>query len=37
VSWDGKDDSGYILPSGIYLYSMQINDYKAFRKMTFTK
>ncbi|MBN2001577.1 DUF11 domain-containing protein [candidate division KSB1 bacterium] len=35
--WDGFDDRGQQVPTGIYLYRLIINDFTATRKMTFTK
>ena len=26
VRWDGRDVSGTVVPSGVYLYTLQIND-----------
>ena len=37
VSWDGKDDNGTPLPSGIYLYDFRINGHKFTKKMSFIK
>ena len=37
VDWDGKDASGVVVPSGTYIYSLEVNDYKAVRRMTMTK
>jgi hypothetical protein len=33
VSWDGKNDRNQIVSSGIYLYSLQVNDQIKTRKM----
>lgn len=33
IQWDGKNDSGYNVPSGIYLLLMEADSYRAVRKM----
>jgi hypothetical protein len=37
VSWNGKDANGKVLPSGTYLYKLQVNDYEETKKMEFLK
>ncbi|NUM74433.1 hypothetical protein HUU40_08740, partial [candidate division KSB1 bacterium] len=37
VVWDGKDNSGQSVPSGIYLYRLRVNDFVQTRKMSFVK
>lgn len=37
VSWDGKDDSGKEVASGIYFYRLKAGDYNNSRKMVLMK
>jgi hypothetical protein len=38
VSWDGRDQSGAVLPSGIYFYTLEANGQAiAVKKMTLLK
>jgi len=37
VSWDGKNDSGVSMPSGVYLYRVLAGSYLASKKMTLLK
>lgn len=37
VVWDGKDDSGNDLSSGIYFYTLEVGDYRETKKMTLIK
>ncbi len=37
VSWDGKDDRGNDVSSGIYFYTFTAGDYRNTRKMAFLK
>lgn len=37
TTWDGKDSFGAIVPSGIYFYSIQTNNYTQTRKMILLK
>lgn len=35
--WNGTDESGQMVPSGTYLYRLQINGYQEMKKMTLLK
>jgi hypothetical protein len=37
VSWDGRDESGNIVPSGIYLYSLKAGNFIESKKMILMK
>ncbi len=37
VSWDGRDDAGRPLPSGVYFYEIEAGAFRATRKMTLLK
>jgi len=37
IEWDGRDESGLIVPSGTYIYSLDVNGFRAYRRMTMTK
>nr|MBP9211730.1 T9SS type A sorting domain-containing protein [Bacteroidota bacterium] len=37
VVWDGKDNHGILLSSGIYYYQIRSKEYRSARKMTFVK
>ena len=37
VIWDGTDESGNEVPSGIYLYKLQTNDFSQVKKMIMLK
>jgi hypothetical protein len=37
VNWDGRDERGQIVPSGVYLYKLRVNGFAQTRKMTFMK
>ncbi len=37
VTWDGKDNSGIVLPTGTYIYKLQVNGFEVARKMEFVK
>ena len=33
VLWDGRDDSGQSVSSGVYLYRLQAGEYHAVKRM----
>jgi hypothetical protein len=37
ITWDGKDDNGQRVSSGIYIYMLEAGDIKQSRKMTLVK
>ncbi len=37
VTWNGRDDAGNALPSGIYIYKLTTSNFNAARKMTLLK
>ncbi|MBN1352358.1 FG-GAP repeat protein [candidate division KSB1 bacterium] len=37
VVWDGKDNLGKIMPTGIYLYKLVSSDYSEIRKLVFVR
>ena len=37
ITWDGKDDSGLNMPSGVYLYRIHAGTFLASKKMTLLK
>jgi hypothetical protein len=37
ITWDGKDERGQTLPSGVYLYKLRVNGFAQMRKMIFMK
>lgn len=37
VVWDGRDDQGQVLPSGIYVYKFQVGNFVASRRMLLLK
>ena len=37
VVWDGKNDRGQFVNSGIYFYEMEIGDFRERQKVVFLK
>ncbi|HNS71964.1 MAG TPA: FlgD immunoglobulin-like domain containing protein [bacterium] len=37
MEWDGRDANGSVVPTGTYFYSLEINGFKAVRRMTMAK
>ncbi|MBN1482564.1 T9SS C-terminal target domain-containing protein [candidate division KSB1 bacterium] len=37
IVWDGQDDSGQVMPSGVYIYSITADQYKSTRKLVLVK
>jgi len=37
ITWDGKDDAGMTMPSGVYLYRVHAGSFLASKKMTLLK
>ncbi|MCG8608833.1 S8 family serine peptidase [bacterium] len=37
IQWDGRDELGRLVPSGVYLYRMQANEFSAVKKMALVK
>ena len=37
ISWNGKDDNGSDVVSGVYFYKMQTNEFVAIKKMMLMK
>ncbi len=35
VQWDGRDESGMVVPSGVYLYRLKVGQQQAVRRMVF--
>jgi flagellar hook assembly protein FlgD len=33
LTWDGKDDRGIELPSGVYFYRLETGDFQASKKL----
>ncbi len=37
LNWDGRNDAGQLVPSGVYFYRMKAGDYIALKKMLLVK
>ena len=37
AEWDGRDNFGMVVPTGTYLYVLDVNGFKSVRKMAFMK
>jgi hypothetical protein len=37
IIWDGKDEHGQLVPSGVYLYKLSVNGFVQTKKMSFVK
>ena len=37
IEWDGLDNAGFRAPSGLYFYSIQVNNFRQTKKMALTK
>lgn len=37
VKWDGRDDSGKLVPSGVYIYKIEVGDIAQTKKMLLMK
>lgn len=37
IGWNSRDMSNSLVPSGVYYYSIEVNDFKAVRRMIFAK
>ncbi|MDD5231237.1 MAG: T9SS type A sorting domain-containing protein, partial [Candidatus Marinimicrobia bacterium] len=37
ITWNGLDDNGLMVPSGIYFYTLNVNGFNATKKMVFVK
>jgi hypothetical protein len=37
ITWNGRDNAGKVVPSGVYLYKLRVNGFEETRKMTLMK
>jgi flagellar hook assembly protein FlgD len=37
MNWDGKDDTGKTVSSGVYIYRMKTDNFQQSKKMLLTK
>ncbi len=37
VTWDGKNSQGSVMPTGVYLYKIKVNDFEQSKRMEFLK
>ena len=37
INWNGRDTNGKLMPSGVYLYKLQVNGFAETRRMTLMK
>jgi hypothetical protein len=37
IEWNGRDGSGHDLPSGVYTYTVEVNDFRSSRQMTLNR
>jgi flagellar hook assembly protein FlgD len=37
VTWDGRNEEGNEVPSGVYFYRIEANDFRATRRMVLMK
>ena len=37
VTWNGRDDSGKVLPSGVYFYRLDVQDFRETRRLVLMK
>ena len=37
IQWDAKNDFGYLVAAGVYIYTIQTNEFNDTKKMIFVK
>ena len=37
AKWDGKDENGTVVPSGVYLYVLKAGNFTSYKKMVLMK